>query len=172
MSRVVQLCGSGSVGYSRCSRTLTALVRLMGSEASAGGATATISSSLASTGNTGAPVGVASPSCTRLGDRHLARLARTASFDVPRGGLGGTWAGTGLAWNLGSQACRTEGGWQAWLVSGSRSGVVADGAVGSTIDTAMCVQEALQCDSVRRKRKKKMNKHKHSKRLRANKHKR
>lgn len=32
--------------------------------------------------------------------------------------------------------------------------------------------ETIQCDSVRRKRKKKMNKHKHSKRRRLNKHKR
>ncbi len=78
-----------------------------------------------------------------------------------------------MAGNLGSQVGRTEVGCQvAGVIAGVRLAAMANGAVETTIDTPMSVQEALQCDSVRRKRKKKMNKHKHSKRLRANKHKR
>lgn len=170
----MQICANGSVAYSRYSRALTALARLMGSDASAGGATATNSSSLSSSANITVPVLVPSSSLTRFGDPRLARRALMGSFDVTWGGLGATWAAAGSTGNLGGPAGRTEGGSLVTgvAIAGARVGAVANGAIESTIETAMGAHEALQCDSVRRKRKKKMNKHKHSKRLRANKHKR
>ncbi len=137
----------------------------MGSDASAGGATATNSSS-PSPANTTAPFFVtSSQSLAGFDDPRLARQvrrARTASFDVTWGGLGGGWTGAGPIVHVASPAGRTEAVCQ---VTGLE-------VAGAKIDTTTGADEALHCDSVRRKRKRKMNKHKHSKRLRANKHKR
>ena len=158
----------GANGVRGCGQALGSFARLMGSDTSVEAGAA---SSLSST--CGDPF-FAPTSLARFNDPRLVQPKWKASFDITLAGTNGRWTGSSLTGSFAAPLAGREAGNSvpARGAPGSAVGSAIGNAAETIKNTAGYTNEDLLCDSVRRKRKKKMNKHKHAKRLKLNKHKR